>query len=234
MTFSPSVEIRRTGVNNTTLSVYPDGRVVLTVPQQASELYIERFLERKRKWLDKKISDLSSSTLAAAKAYVSGETFRYMGRQLRLQVTEENQENVKLSRGRLCLMVQDKNDLRKKQLLIKAFFSFKAKAVIAEMLSLVYEKFKPHLPEKPRLYVRALTRRWGSCSRKQWGILINRSLIHRPRSLIEYVVTHELCHLVHPRHDRHFYRLLTIMMPDWQERKNRLEETAHPDYDSMR
>ncbi len=207
---------------------------MLTVPQGASELYIERFLERKKKWLDKKISALSSPAATPAKGYISGETFRYLGRQLRLQVIEEPHENVVLSRGRLCLMVNDTHDLSRKQLLIKAFFSYKAKTTIAEVLARVYEKFKSHLPEKPALYVRALTRRWGSCSRKGWSILINRSLIHRPRSLIEYVITHELSHLVHPRHDRQFYRFMTLMMPDWQERKNRLEETVRPDYDGMR
>lgn len=73
-----------------------------------------------------------------------------------------------------------------------------------------------------RIIVRAMKSRWGSLS--QAGTMtLNSQLIRAPRACIEYVITHELCHLTHRDHDASFYRLLGQIMPDWEKRKQRLE-----------
>jgi len=67
-----------------------------------------------------------------------------------------------------------------------------------------------------------MKKRWGSCS-KQKGIILNTELVKAPSHTIDYVVMHELCHLKHYNHGKAFYRLLNSVMPDWRERKKRLE-----------
>jgi hypothetical protein len=68
-----------------------------------------------------------------------------------------------------------------------------------------------------------MKKRWGSCSGKN-TILFNPELVKAPGHCIEYVVVHELCHLVYPHHNRKFYSLLTYILPDWECRKARLEK----------
>ncbi|MEW8307657.1 MAG: M48 family metallopeptidase, partial [gamma proteobacterium symbiont of Ctena orbiculata] len=74
----------------------------------------------------------------------------------------------------------------------------------------------------PAIHIGRMKTRWGSLSSR--GLLtLNRDLIRAPRECIDYVVTHELCHLKHKDHSRAFYRLLEQVMPDWDKRKHRLE-----------
>ena len=82
----------------------------------------------------------------------------------------------------------------------------------------------PHFKgaRKPRLIVRTMRSRWGSLSRAG-TITLNVNLVRAPRPCIDYVVTHELCHIQHRDHDAHFFRLLGRAMPDWEQRKQRLE-----------
>jgi predicted metal-dependent hydrolase len=75
---------------------------------------------------------------------------------------------------------------------------------------------------RPRLSVRAMKTRWGSLS-PSGTLTLNVDLVRAPRSCIEYVVAHELCHMSHRRHDAQFYRQLALILPDWERRKRRLE-----------
>ncbi len=68
--------------------------------------------------------------------------------------------------------------------------------------------------------------RWGSCLPGKGIITLNKRLLEAPRGCIQYVILHELCHLIHPDHSKRFYGLLAAWMPDWKEWKTRLEETV--------
>ena len=80
--------------------------------------------------------------------------------------------------------------------------------------------------EKPTLRIRDMETRWGSCLAKKRIITLNKRLLESPRNCIEYVVMHELCHLIHPNHSKQFYSFLTMLMPDWKERKIYLDKNA--------
>ena len=72
------------------------------------------------------------------------------------------------------------------------------------------------------IYIKQMENRWGSCT-KSGKIFLNNELIKAPRSCIEYVITHEMCHLLHPNHTKDFFTLLSSVMPDWEKWKNKLE-----------
>jgi len=96
--------------------------------------------------------------------------------------------------------------------------------VIEERAAKCLEAMKRfQVPAPAKITYRRLRKRWGSCVRKNRTILLNRELAQVPVSCIDYVVTHELCHLRYPDHSRGFYFLLSQCMPDWQKRKERLE-----------
>ena len=77
----------------------------------------------------------------------------------------------------------------------------------------------------PVLKTRTIKTRWGTCIAKKGIITLNKRLIEAPLNCIEYVITHELCHLIHPNHSKAFYEMLTVFMPDWKVRKAILDKT---------
>lgn len=78
----------------------------------------------------------------------------------------------------------------------------------------------------PGFHIREMETRWGLCSVKRGVITLNKRLLEAPRDCVEYVITHELCHLVNPNHSKWFYEFLTMLMPDWREQKKALDEYA--------
>lgn len=100
------------------------------------------------------------------------------------------------------------------------------KIVFSEIVDEIFPIFKKYNVSLPALRIRNMETRWGSCLAKKGIITLNKQLLEAPRNCIEYVVMHEFCHFIHPNHSKHFYDFLTILMPDWKERKKLLEKVA--------
>ncbi|KAA6336378.1 hypothetical protein EZS27_015459 [termite gut metagenome] len=112
------------------------------------------------------------------------------------------------------------------QRLMKEWYKERAKIKFAEIAEPIIQRFKKYDVEPASLYIQNMENRWGSCTPKG-KIILNTELIKAPKPCIEYVITHELCHLVHQRHTHAFYDLLTVEMPDWDRWKNKLEQLMH-------
>lgn len=95
-------------------------------------------------------------------------------------------------------------------------------AIFTEILDKVYPAFIPYGIARPKLRVRTMKSCWGSCLVNKGIITLNRKLLMKPRECIEYVMVHELCHFIHPNHSKEFYKFMEQFMPDWKERKGRL------------
>ncbi len=95
-------------------------------------------------------------------------------------------------------------------------------SIFTEILDEFYPAFIPYGVKKPKLRVRTMKSCWGSCLVNKGIITLNRKLLMKPRDCIEYVVVHELCHFIHPNHSKQFYGFMEQFMPDWKERKARL------------
>ena len=98
-------------------------------------------------------------------------------------------------------------------------------SLFTEILDEFYPLFVPYGVKKPKLRVRTMKSCWGSCLVNKGIITLNRKLLMKPRECIEYVVVHELCHFIHPNHSKQFYGFMEQFMPDWKERKRRLNGT---------
>jgi predicted metal-dependent hydrolase len=114
---------------------------------------------------------------------------------------------------------------------MKDWYKERAKTKFAEIAEPIIQRFnqKYHVETRHALslpHIQHMENRWGSCTPKG-KIILNTELIKAPKPCIEYVITHELCHLVHQRHTRAFYDLLTAEMPDWERWKNKLEKLMH-------
>ena len=215
------VKIIKKYVKNITLKVRPNGEAILTAPKAASDEHIKFIIEKRAKWIAQKCAFFASFK-TPQKEYVSGEDFRYLGRSYRLKVVQSKEECVKLQRGYLELFVKDKSDLKRKENLVYEWYHEKAMLYFFNILQEFNKIVKQDIKS---VKIRQMKTRWGSCNPYKSYINLNIELIKKPKACIEYVVFHELVHLVHPSHSKQFYDYLFLYMNDWEKRKKILERS---------
>ena len=216
------VKIIKKDVKNITLKVRPNGEAILTAPNSANDEHIKFIMQKRAKWIAQKRAFFASFKMPE-KEYVSGEDFRYLGRSYRLKVLQSKEERVKLQRGYLELFVKDKSDLKRKENLIYEWYYEKAMLYFFNILQGFNKIVKQDIKN---VKIRQMKTRWGSCNPYKSYINLNIELIKKPKACIEYVVFHELAHLLYPDHSKKFYDYLTLYMPDWQKRKEILDRAV--------
>jgi len=160
------------------------------------------------------------------KEFVSGETHKYLGRQYRLKVVQSSINVVKLKGKYLNVGTTNKSDSVLIEKLLYQWYRDHARVKYMAILSKYLEKLNKYDIDEPKLTIRKMKSRWGSCNTKNHHILLNLELIKTPTHCIEYVIMHELCHMKYPKHTKEYYNFLSMVMPDWKERKLRLEKAG--------
>lgn len=205
------------------IEVHPDRRVVVHAPTGKTIEAVEERVRGRAMWLLRQLDYFEQfQPLPPPKRYVSGENHYYLGRQYRLRVMEDRNQGVKLVGRYLYVCVTDPGDRTKVADRLQLWYRQHARRIFAQRAEQCFQKLKNEGVPFPEVRLRQMPTRWGSYSRPG-TILLNPELIKAPLYCIEYVITHELCHLKHPNHGRGFLRLLTRCMPDWERRKSRLE-----------
>jgi predicted metal-dependent hydrolase len=205
-----------------TIKVHPDVSIEVLAPKDADKSKILAKVKRKSPWILKQIEQFYAyKPRTKPRRYISGETHLYLGRQYRLKVIPDNHNVVKAYRGQLFIHTLNANkDALEKQL--QQWYRQKAERIFTEMMTEVLPKFKKYKIQQPAITVRSMNKRWGSCT-PSGKIILNTELIKAPKGSIEYVIIHELAHLVHHNHTKLFFELQERIMPDWEKWKNRLE-----------
>lgn len=215
------IQIHKKKVKNVTLKVKRDRSVHLTVPEKATDDYIERVIENKKDWIEAQLKHFQNDyEKPVEKEMISGESFKYLGKNFRLKVIEDEQECVKLYRGYIEIHIKDKGNTKRKQELMKKWYMDKAKIKFKD---LVHEYEKVVKEEINNIRVITMKTRWGSCNVEKKNINLNLELIKKPRYCIEYVILHELAHLKYPNHSKEYWEYMSIYMPNWKWRKDKLE-----------
>lgn len=207
------------------LSIELAGEVLVRAPMNTPHSRLIHIVKSKAEWIIKKHKSLDHVLARAKKEFVSGESFSYLGRHVRLKVLENCKASkpvVKMYRGRLEVGTNSPSGKRKSAGEIRAalisWYKRQAQNRIPERVRIYAEKMG--LPE-PEVVIRDQKRIWGSCSGK--GILrLNWRIIMAPMSLIDYVVVHELCHIKYRDHSGSFWRYMGMILPDYEKRKGRL------------
>lgn len=130
----------------------------------------------------------------------------------------------KLKGAYFLIMTPDPDDTGKVKTLLESWYARHAKRLFPTRLEQCYESARRLKVPFPALRVQKMKKRWGSCG-KQGKIILNTALVKAPLSSIDYVIMHELCHLKIRQHNERYYRMLRELMPDWEKRKARLEQT---------
>ena len=223
-TYGITYTIERSNRRTLSITVRPDMAVHITAPLQIDDASIEKAVRRRAGWILRQQRFFNQfQPLTPHREYVSGETHLYLGRKYRLKVRTAEEEMVKLTGGYIHVSLNDPSDGIRVKTLLDAWYHRQARKQFRAYLKRCLKQNPKFSSLSPVLRVRRMERRWGSYS--PTGIItLNVDLIRAPRSCIEYVIIHELCHLIHPNHSRQFYELLSIVMPNWEERKLLLEK----------
>lgn len=220
-------EVQRKKVKNINLNVKPDMTVVVSASDKVPVDYILEYVKTKASWIIRNVGFFKEvqPEHTADKLYLSGESFKYLGKQYRLKVEEtDDAESVKYYQGYIYLSINDKNDYKRKEKLVIDWYRAKAHEKFNESLDRMYEFVEKYGIEKPEIQIRTMKARWGSCINEKRSILLNGDLIKAPKLCIDYVVLHELVHFKYRNHDSDFYDFMTSLMPDWKQRKEILDE----------
>ena len=205
------------------IHVYPDGRVEVIAPKGRKIEEIFQRVKKRAPWIAKQRAHFETfRPLPQKKRFVSGETHLYLGRQYRLKVRAEENESVKLKGQFLMVSVAEQTNIQRVESLLDNWYRTHAEKIFQARLDWCLNNALSLQLGSPRYSIRRMTRRWGSCT-KAGNILLNLELVKTPLQCIEYVIMHELCHLLIHNHTPAYYRLLTRCMPDWSQRKARLD-----------
>lgn len=203
------------------ITVTPEMEVLVKAPVDTSIENVKERIRKKAPWIIKQQSFfLSFQPKTPQRKYVSGETHLYLGRQYRLQIKIGKEESVRLKGKFIVVTATEKS--RTKDLL-SGWYLEHARLKFHSVAAPLIDKFKKHKVEPSSIVLRAMPTRWGSCTPKG-KIILNPELIKAPKGCIEYVIIHELCHLVHHDHTQKFLELQTREMRGWERWKGKLEK----------
>jgi predicted metal-dependent hydrolase len=206
------------------IDVLPDLQVKVTAPEGSALDEVAARVKKRGAWILRQMREFETYLPhLPPRQYVSGETHRYLGKQYRLKVVADGQEGVKLVGGRLFVYTADAQDKEAIKQLLDDWYRGHAQRIFQERLDACFPRVAKYGLAYPSFEIRQMAKRWGSCT-PEGKILLNLKLIQVPKSLIDYVVMHELCHLKEHHHGAAFYALLGRAMPDWQDRRQRLNE----------
>lgn len=212
-----SIDVVRKPIKNMHLAVYPPtGRVRLAVPEGTSETVLRNFAISKLTWIRKQVRNMKSQKREPYREFVSGESHYLFGRRYMLLVEEGYQNQIRLKGNKIILRTPKPLDRQYKANYFNTFYRRELRKLIPEYIA----KWEQKLGVKANDWViRSMKTKWGSCNPETKRILLNLELAKKPLKSIEYVVLHELCHLVERTHNERFVELLDHNMLDWVARR---------------
>jgi predicted metal-dependent hydrolase len=204
------------------VEVYPDSQVIITAPEGCEPAALEALIRKRARWIVRQQQQFATyPPPEMPRAYISGESYRYLGRQYRLKVLAGQFEDVRLERSLIYVTVPERDNAKQVQHVLEQWYRDNAKRIFYERLEVCYPRIERLSIASPSLAIRSMKTRWGSCS-PSGLITLNPRLVQTPVDCIDYVLLHELCHLKEHNHSKKYYQLLDQTLPDWRERRQKL------------
>lgn len=208
-------DVTRKDIKNVHLSVYPPrGKVRISAPLRMSLDTIRIFAITKLGWIKSQQKKLQAQERETAREYIERESHFVWGKRYLFSVREAEQApSIELKHNRMILRVRPSSDIAKKQEVIEEWYRDQIRNVAPSIIT----KWEPILRVKVNhLFVQRMKTRWGSCNSKKRNIRLNTDLAKKPRECIEYIVVHEMVHLLEKKHDKHFQNLMENYLPKWR------------------
>jgi len=219
-------DVIRTSRRKTASIKVIEGNVQVVVPMDLPQDEIEGVLYKKRLWVREKIRMYEEAMPSKPKEYVNGEAFSYLGKNYKLKIVLDGIGEVKLKAGYLELHIREGYPESRLDAFIQRQLSSWYRRKAQKRLTDKVARLSATLDLKPRsVSVEDFKSRWGSCS-VEGDISFNWKIIMAPHGIIDYVVAHELCHMIEHNHSPAFWRHVERIIPDYRDRKDWLKENG--------
>jgi len=193
------------------------------VPEDLGDERVAAILRQKRPWIRTKVAELKRVPPHRSKELVSGESFPYLGRNYRLKIQEGHQVGVCLSGGYLQATIRPTEQGEQREARIQQYLQNWYRSRALERLQEKTDRYAQQIGVTPSgVSVRNFKSRWGSCDKKG-QVVFNWNIIKAPHAIADYVVVHELCHLVHPNHSKDFWALVGRFDPAYADHRDWLK-----------
>lgn len=218
------VEIVRKDIKNIHFGVYPpSGRVRVAVPINVDDEAVRIAVISKLPWIRKQIQSFQNQERQSRREYVSRESHYYLGKRYLLSIQEgKGKQGISIHKSKgMILFVRPGSTAERREKILTEWYRNELKKIVAARI----EKWETDLGVTVKAFgVRKMKTRWGSCNPKTGRILINLEMIKKPEQCIDYIVLHEMAHLIEKRHNDRFREILTHHMPRWQTYRDELNE----------
>lgn len=218
------IEVCKKNIKNMHLYVKPPkGDVTVSAPLSMSDEAIERFIRTKTSWIKKQIAKFDNQPRQSERGYVSGETLYVWGKQYYLKTEHGSKNSLMLSGDKAVLTVRRESTAEQRENFVREWYRVLLKSEIARLLP-KWEKITGL--KATNWQTKYMTTRWGTCNKKIGKIWLNLQLAKKTPECLEYVILHEMVHLVEKNHTERFISLMDKYMPIWREVKATLNGQA--------
>ena len=219
------IKLDRKEMKTSRLKVYPDQRVVLSLPQNAPDSWAISFVSEKTTWIEKKLESFKQTVGYAATTVIkNGYSIRMLGEDLIFSVAYSKRIYIYREGKLIHVCTPDVDDQKKLLAQFEKWWKKESLEIIKRRLDQWYPVIEKYGIGKPNIGIRKMKTLWGSCSVCRKTIVFNQYLTKAKIPCIDYVILHELTHFLYPNHSKQFYSFVSINMPDWKERKELLDQ----------
>lgn len=219
-----TIDVQRKDIKNIHLSVYPpSGKVRISAPLRMELDTIRVFAISKLKWIKKQQEAFKKQERETEREYLTRESHYFLGERYLLKVVEQDAgSRIILKKKEIIMLVRPETTSEKRQELLDEWYRFQLKLILPPMI----DRWEKKIGIKANEFgVKKMRTKWGTCNPEAGRIWLNLELAKKPLECIEYIVVHELLHLVEPSHNERFIALLEKHLPKWKflrEQLNRL------------
>jgi predicted metal-dependent hydrolase len=210
-----AVDVVLKDIKNVHLSVYPPtGRVRISAPKRMSIDTIRIFAISKLGWIREQQTKLREQERETPRDYVDRESHYLWGKRYLLSVSEKNEApSIELIHGRMLFGVRPRTDAAKRQVLVEEWYREQLKEAVPPLLT----RWQPRLGVRvEHFFVQRMKTKWGSCNHKARTIRLNTELAKKPTECLEYILVHEIAHILERHHNERFAALIDTLMPAWR------------------
>lgn len=226
-----TAEVVQKDIKNIHLSVYPpNGRVKIAAPNRMDLETIRIFAISKLGWIKRQQTKLSNQEREAPREYISRESHFYLGKRYLLKVVErEGKQSVAIKHDKLILQVKPATTTEQRQILVHEWYREQLKALVPNYIA-KWEKIMG--VEVSEFGIKKMRTKWGTCNTEAKRIWINLELAKKPLECLEYIVVHEMVHLLERSHNARFIAYMTQFLPQWKSLKEELNRlpVSHLDW----
>jgi predicted metal-dependent hydrolase len=215
--------VTRKDIKHVHLSVYPpNGRVTLVAPKGTRSEVARAYAASRLGWIRSQQAKLRAQPRETPRQFIERESHYLWGRRYLMSLVEKDEKpSIKLDHRRITLTVRPGSSQAKRDAVMHDWH----KALLHEVVPVMIRKWEPKLGVKvSSLFLQRMKTKWGGCSHREGNIRINTELVKKPKDLLEYVVVHEMVHLIEPTHSERFEILMNEHYPAWREARAELNE----------